>query len=88
MTAIKHFILQSMANPKVYFDLDIGGKDAGRVTFELFADVTPKTAENFRALVNYPYKFIIIFHILIQVEHDISAPMKKGSATKIQIFTE
>ena len=29
---------------------DINGKDAGRITFELFADVVPKTAENFRAL--------------------------------------
>eukprot|EP01041_Mallomonas_annulata_P005361 gene5361-10712_t len=39
-----------MANPKVFFDLDIGGKEKGRVVFELFSDVTPKTAENFRAL--------------------------------------
>jgi len=39
-----------MANPKVYFDIAIGGAPAGRVVFELFADVTPKTAENFRAL--------------------------------------
>ena len=28
----------------------IGGTLAGRVTFELYADVVPKTAENFRAL--------------------------------------
>ena len=33
----------------VFFDLDIGGEDAGRVTFQL-ADETPKTSENFRAL--------------------------------------
>lgn len=39
-----------MANPKVFFDIDINGQAAGRVTFELFADVVPKTAENFRAL--------------------------------------
>ena len=39
-----------MANPQVYFDISIGGAPAGRVTFELFADVVPKTAENFRAL--------------------------------------
>merc|ERR1719382_388412 len=38
------------ANPKVFFDMEIGGKDAGRITFELRADVVPKTAENFRAL--------------------------------------
>jgi peptidylprolyl isomerase len=39
-----------MANPQVFFDITIGGAPAGRVTFELFADVVPKTAENFRAL--------------------------------------
>ena len=38
-----------MANKKVFFDIAIGGSDAGRITMELFADV-PKTAENFRAL--------------------------------------
>lgn len=40
----------SMKNPTVFFDISIGDKEAGRVTFELFADVVPKTAENFRAL--------------------------------------
>uniref|UniRef100_A0A0G4HJ06 Peptidyl-prolyl cis-trans isomerase n=1 Tax=Chromera velia CCMP2878 TaxID=1169474 RepID=A0A0G4HJ06_9ALVE len=40
----------SMANPKVFFDVAIDGEDAGRVEFELFSDVVPKTAENFRAL--------------------------------------
>ena len=39
-----------MANPKVFFDVTIGGQNAGRVTIELFADKCPKTAENFRAL--------------------------------------
>ena len=39
-----------MANPKVFFDISIGGAPAGRLTFELYADVVPKTAENFRAL--------------------------------------
>ena len=38
------------ANPKVFFDILIGKSKAGRVVMELFADVTPKTAENFRAL--------------------------------------
>lgn len=37
-------------NPSVYFDITIGGKAAGRIVFELFADTVPKTAENFRAL--------------------------------------
>ena len=39
-----------MSNPKVFFDMSIGGKSAGRITMELFANVVPKTAENFRAL--------------------------------------
>ena len=37
-------------NPKVFFDITIGGKAAGRIVMELRADVAPKTAENFRAL--------------------------------------
>lgn len=36
--------------PKVFFDINIGEEKAGRVTMELFSDVVPKTAENFRAL--------------------------------------
>lgn len=39
-----------MPNPRVFFDVTIGGQAAGRITIELFADKTPKTAENFRAL--------------------------------------
>jgi peptidylprolyl isomerase len=37
-------------NPKVALDVSIDGKPAGTLTIELFADVAPKTAENFRAL--------------------------------------
>ena len=39
-----------MAKPRVYFDVSIGGKPAGRVTFELYSGAVPRTAENFRAL--------------------------------------
>ena len=39
-----------MSNPKVFFDITADGEKAGRIVFELHADVTPKTAENFRAL--------------------------------------
>ncbi|CAI7613931.1 unnamed protein product [Penicillium bialowiezense] len=35
---------------RVFFDIKIGDTDAGRVAFELFGDVVPKTADNFRAL--------------------------------------
>uniref|UniRef100_A0A8C7LPG4 Peptidyl-prolyl cis-trans isomerase n=1 Tax=Oncorhynchus kisutch TaxID=8019 RepID=A0A8C7LPG4_ONCKI len=39
-----------MPNPRVYFDITIGDTPAGRIEMELFADVVPKTAENFRVL--------------------------------------
>ncbi|MGW8883772.1 peptidylprolyl isomerase [Streptomyces sp. NPDC055749] len=35
---------------KTYFDITIDGKPAGRIVFNLFDDVAPKTVENFRAL--------------------------------------
>jgi len=38
------------ANPKVFFDMTIGGKAAGRIEMTLRADVVPLTVENFRAL--------------------------------------
>lgn len=43
-------------NPICFFDIQIGTVDAGRISFELFADVTPKTAENFRQFCNGEYK--------------------------------
>ncbi|EFJ50512.1 hypothetical protein VOLCADRAFT_46767, partial [Volvox carteri f. nagariensis] len=38
------------ANPVVFLDITIGGESAGRILLELYKDVVPKTAENFRAL--------------------------------------
>ncbi|GIK01192.1 heme binding [Aspergillus viridinutans] len=35
---------------KTFFDITIDGQPAGRITFNLFDNVVPKTAENFRAL--------------------------------------
>ncbi|KAJ3693963.1 hypothetical protein LUZ60_009443 [Juncus effusus] len=39
-----------MVNPRVYFDMTIGGAPAGRIVMELYANEVPRTAENFRAL--------------------------------------
>ncbi|MER5277173.1 peptidylprolyl isomerase [Streptomyces sp. NPDC002809] len=35
---------------KVYFDITINDEPAGRIVFNLYDDVVPKTAENFRQL--------------------------------------
>ena len=40
----------SSLNPIVFLEVSIGSRSAGRMEFELFADITPKTAENFRCL--------------------------------------
>mmetsp|Transcript_23549 Transcript_23549/g.42485 ORF Transcript_23549/g.42485 Transcript_23549/m.42485 type:complete len:481 (+) Transcript_23549:77-1519(+) len=42
-------------NPRVYLDVSIGNRAGGRVVFELFADVTPRTVENFRGLCTGEY---------------------------------
>ena len=39
-----------MSRPRVFFDVTIGGQPAGRIVFELYSDIVPKTAENFRCL--------------------------------------
>ncbi|KAG5368886.1 Peptidyl-prolyl cis-trans isomerase [Yarrowia sp. C11] len=35
---------------QVYFDVSADGSPLGRIEFKLYNDITPKTAENFRAL--------------------------------------
>ena len=43
-------IKMGVKRPRCFFDIAIGGIPVGRVVFQLFADICPKTCENFRAL--------------------------------------
>ena len=42
-------------HPKVFLEFTIGSKNVGRVVFELYNDITPITAENFRGLCTGEY---------------------------------
>jgi cyclophilin family peptidyl-prolyl cis-trans isomerase len=41
--------------PHVYLDIMIGSEAGGRIVFELFSDLTPRTAENFKSLCTVEY---------------------------------
>lgn len=42
--------LSRPSNPVVFFDVAADDEPMGKITMELFADIVPKTAGNFRAL--------------------------------------
>ena len=46
----KQMTKDAKVTSKVYFDMMIGDKKAGRIVIGLFGEVVPKTAENFRSL--------------------------------------
>ncbi|XP_022660834.1 peptidyl-prolyl cis-trans isomerase H-like [Varroa jacobsoni] len=48
--------LRDPNNPVVFFDITIGTTEVGRMVIELFADVVPKTAENFRQFCTGEYR--------------------------------
>uniref|UniRef100_A0A915K443 Peptidyl-prolyl cis-trans isomerase n=1 Tax=Romanomermis culicivorax TaxID=13658 RepID=A0A915K443_ROMCU len=43
-------VSQMAPRSRVFFDVTIGGSPAGRIVMELYDDIVPKTAENFRCL--------------------------------------
>ncbi|XP_061981000.1 peptidyl-prolyl cis-trans isomerase CYP22-like isoform X2 [Populus nigra] len=47
-------------NPIVFFDVTIGTIPAGRIKMELFADIAPKTTENFRQFCTGEYRVMVV----------------------------
>lgn len=50
-----HDDLSHPTNPVVFLDITLAGEALGRIKIELFADVVPRTAENFRQLCTGEY---------------------------------
>ncbi|XP_055338067.1 peptidyl-prolyl cis-trans isomerase H-like [Paramacrobiotus metropolitanus] len=48
--------LRHPENPIVFFDITIGSTEAGRLKMELFNDVVPRSAENFRQFCTGEYR--------------------------------
>ena len=82
----------SATRPRVFFDISVGPKAVGRVTMELYSDLVPKTAENFRCLCTgekgigktgkpLHYKGSSFHRIIKQFMIQVSAPIRKRQPT-------
>nr|XP_003929975.2 peptidyl-prolyl cis-trans isomerase A-like [Saimiri boliviensis boliviensis] len=66
--AVTGSLVSAVVNPTVYFHIAINSKPWVHVSFELFADKVPKTAENFHALSTGEKGFVdksFCFHRII-----------------------
>lgn len=48
---------------QVFLDISVGNTEIGRIIFELFADIVPKTAENFRQFCTGEYRYLTTLSI-------------------------
>lgn len=66
---------EAVGRPRCFLDISVNNELEGRIVFELYNDLCPRTAENFRALctgekgsgtLNYPlhYKGVLIHRVV------------------------
>ncbi|CAD7964485.1 unnamed protein product [Amoebophrya sp. A120] len=89
--------LRHPENPVVFLDIGVGGHAIGRIKMELYRDVAPKTAENFRQLCTGEFKLNrvpigyknCIFHRVIKDFMIQGGDFVKGDGTgSLSIFGE
>lgn len=74
------------SNPRVYFSIEKDGKNIGRLSFELYANHCPNTAENFRQLCTGENKLGLsykgnVFHRIINGFMAQGGDITKGDGT-------
>lgn len=74
-SANETMIMADKSNPVVFFDVAYGGQPMGRVKIELFANICPKTAENFRQFCTGEHKYVLEIGL-----NWPSAPLRAGSS--------
>jgi peptidyl-prolyl isomerase D len=52
---------ESPERPITFFDISIAGQPAGRIVCQLYSDIVPKTADNFRACLVPSYSLLSHF---------------------------
>lgn len=65
---VPQVLCMQMSERKItFFDVSIAGVPAGRVVFQLYNDLVPKTAENFRTFIFFPLSYHLPYLILISL---------------------
>ncbi|PIA31714.1 hypothetical protein AQUCO_04900181v1 [Aquilegia coerulea] len=72
-------------NPLVFLDVSIDGSRPEKIAMELFSDVVPKTAENFRALCTGT-QVEAFFTIPFYVKKALELPLESHYILKDQFF--
>ena len=81
MTSPSLCIKQSIDIRVSHADVTLGGQPIGRIKMELFADICPKTAENFRQLCTGEFRLVAGTHMTgsCATSCKLRAPMVKTS---------